>query len=228
LAFAAEGASVVGFGRRAPGLKRLTDDLGEGHMAMAVDVGIEDSVAAAFDDVRARYGRLNVFYNCAGIQLLSRDAPVDRLDLETWLQTMSSNLTGAYLCSKYAVRLMLDSGGGSVIVCGSPTGISGRGWRYHAYSASKAGLVGLTKAMAVAYGPHGIRANLVIPGTVHTGMTDPLYADADRVSELTQRTALRRLAEPDDLVGVAVFLASDESRYATGGTFVVDGGLLVT
>jgi NAD(P)-dependent dehydrogenase (short-subunit alcohol dehydrogenase family) len=228
IGFAAEGAVVIACGRNPQELERLAAELGPKHLTIQMDVASEPSVAAAFERVRERHGRLDVLYNCAGIQLLAHDSPVDRLELQTWNETLGVNLTGMFLSCKHGVQLMLERGQGSIINCGSPTGISGRGWRYHAYSTSKSGIVGLTKAMAAAYGPRGIRVNVIIPGTVRTGMTEPLFEDGTRIAELTQRTALRRLGEPEDLVGVAVFLASDESAYATGAMFVVDGGLLVT
>jgi NAD(P)-dependent dehydrogenase (short-subunit alcohol dehydrogenase family) len=197
-------------------------------MWLSVDVTDETAVKAAFERVDETFGRLDAMFHCAGVQLTDRDAPVDELESATWRATIDVNLTGTFLCCKYAVRSMLRSGGGSIITCGSPTGLTGRGWRYHAYSASKGGVHALSKAMAVAYGPRGIRVNCLVPGTIRTDMTRLALADGSRAAELEARTALRRIGTPEDLTGAAVYLASDESAYASGGMFVVDGGLMVT
>ncbi len=225
--FAGEGASVVALDRIQPG-GTTNDGSGKNQLYLQVDVTDESQVAAAFETVRAQYGHLDVLYTCAGIQLLNADKPVDSLDMDAWSRTLAVNLTGVYLCCKYAVRMMLERKAGSIINCSSPLAVSGRGWRYHAYSASKGCVHALTKAMAAAYGPLGIRVNAIVPGTVQTGMTAALAVDPARIGELTQRSALRRLGRPDDIAGVAVFLASDESSYVTGSAYAVDGGLLIT
>ncbi len=225
--FAAEGARVVGLDRVAQPPDGAESTEGQVRY-LQVDVTEDKQVAAAFAAVRGDHGRLDVLYTCAGIELLDADKPVDLLELDAWNQTLAVNLTGVYLCCKYAAQLMLEQGSGSIINCSSPNGLTGRGWRYHAYSASKGGVQSLTKAMAVAYGPRGIRVNAIVPGTVQTPMTASLAADPSRIAELTERAALRRLARPDDIAGVAVFLASDESAYVTGSTYAVDGGLLIT
>ena len=227
--FALEGARVIAFDLREDSIGSLVDELGADHHGVAVDVREESRVEAAFASVAERYGKLDILFNCAGVQIVDRDAPVDALDLETWQTTLATNLTGTFLCSKYALRQMLNQNHGSIINCGSPTGLSGRGWRYHAYSASKGGISALTKAMAAAYGPLQVRVNCLVPGPVRTGLTEAIFdAGSEQLQELVERTALRRLGEPKDLVGAAVFLASDESTYVTGATLIVDGGLLIT
>ena len=225
--FAEEGASVVALDRLQHAESADSNSV-RNTTYIQVDVTDESQVAAAFETVRTEFGHLDVLYTCAGIQLLDADKPVDDLEMDAWSRTLAVNLTGVYLCCKYAVRVMLERKAGSIINCSSPLAVSGRGWRYHAYSASKGGVHALTKAMAAAYGPHGIRVNAIVPGTVQTPMTAALATDPDRIGELTQRSALRRLARPDDIAGVAVFLASDESSYVTGSSYAVDGGLLIT
>ena len=229
LAFADEGACVIALDQANEPLGRLATALGPAHLALSTDVAEEAAVAAAFKTIADRYGRLDVLLNCAGVQLVDADTQVHRLDLEAWRRTLDVNLTGLFLCCKYGLQIMLGERRGSIINCGSPTGMTGRGWRFHAYSASKGGVLALTKAMAAAYGPSGIRVNCLVPGTIRTGMTRAIFDEGgSRTAELTERTALRRLGEPGDLVGAAVFLASDESAYVAGTTLVVDGGLLVT
>jgi NAD(P)-dependent dehydrogenase (short-subunit alcohol dehydrogenase family) len=226
--FAIEGALVTAVDLSYVALKPLGEEIGEKHLCLAADVSDEDAVREAFSAVQRRFGRLDVLYNCAGVQLLEEDAPVDQLDLQAWTRTLAVNLTGVYLCSKHAVPQMLEQGSGSIINCGSPTGLTGRGWRYHAYSASKGGVMALSRAMAAAYGPRGVRVNCIVPGTIVTGMTNEIAANPARAGELVSRTVLGRLGQPEDVSGMAVYLASDESAYATGGTFVVDGGLTIT
>jgi NAD(P)-dependent dehydrogenase (short-subunit alcohol dehydrogenase family) len=227
-AFAAEGARLALIDRQEGEIRSLAEFLGPSHLALPADVAIESQVAAAFATIEATHARLDILYNCAAIELVDADAPVDQLDLDTWRSTVETNLTGVFLCCKYGVRLMLKAGVGSIINCGSPTAISGRGSQYHAYSASKGGVHALTRAMAVSYGPFGIRVNCIVPGATRTPMNVRFFQDQEAVARLTGRSALRRLGEPKDLVGIALFLASDDSSFATGAMFIVDGGINVT
>jgi NAD(P)-dependent dehydrogenase (short-subunit alcohol dehydrogenase family) len=204
------------------------EDLRGGGLLLPADVGSEEEVAKAFECVGEQFGGLDILVNCAAIMPKSLDTTVHQLDLEAWQAVMRVNLTGVFLCCKHALRLMLRGHRGSIINIGSPTAVTGRGWRYAAYSASKGGVHALTKGLAVAYGRNGIRANLIVPGTIRTAMTQEILAEPDRSADLTERTPLGRLGVPDDLIGMAVFLASDDSAYATGATFVVDGGLMVS
>jgi NAD(P)-dependent dehydrogenase (short-subunit alcohol dehydrogenase family) len=126
----------------------------------------------------------------------------------------------------YGVRLMIDAGnGGSVINCGSPTGLtmSGAGW--HAYSSSKAGVMALTRIMAADYARYGIRVNGIVPGTIETNLIRQLTEDPVQRAHLESLHPIGRIGTPEEMVGVAIFLASDESRFATGGHFFVDGGI---
>jgi 3-oxoacyl-[acyl-carrier protein] reductase len=209
-------------------LTALADDLGSRHIAVPTDVTDESAVAECFDRVRKRLGRLDVLYNCAGIHLPGADAPVDRLDLSVWNRLLATNLTGTFLACKHGVRLMLAQKQGSVINTGSPTGLSGRGWRHHAYAVSKGGVHALTQAMAVAYGKDGIRVNCIVPGPIRTRMTTQQFSDEEQVAALQVRSPLRRLGEPEDLVGIALYLASNESAFTTGEMFLVDGGIHVS
>ena len=138
------------------------------------------------------------------------------------------NLRGVFLSCKHGVRLMMESGaGGSIINCGSPTGItmSGAGW--HAYSSSKAGVMALTRVMAADYAKHNIRVNGVVPGTIETTLTRRLTDDPETRAKLVALHPIGRIGTPEDMAGIAVFLASDESRFATGAHFHVDGGISV-
>lgn len=226
-AFIAESACVGLLDRCADAVARLADELGPASVPLVVDVTDELSVRHAFETVERRFDRLNVLYNCAGVQLHGRDARAHELDLAVWQETMAVNLTGVFLCCKYAIPLMLQSGGGSIINCGSPTGLIGCATGYDAYSASKGGMMALTRVMAMDYAREGIRVNNILPGTIQTPLIDTLLADPSERRSMAAGVPLGRLGETDDLTGAAVFLASDESRYATGANFTIDGGLCV-
>lgn len=226
-AFVAEGATVGLLDRAVDAIDTLARELGPSAFPLVADVTDEASVQRAFEAVERRAGRLDVLYNCAAIQLLDADTLVHELDLAVWNRTIAVNLTGVFLCCKYGVALMLRNGGGSIITCGSPTGVTGCGAEWEAYSASKGGVMALTRAMAVAYARDGVRVNNVVPGMTQTALIAPLLADPERRAEMAQGAPMGRLGTPEDLAGVAVFLASDESRYTTGANFTVDGGICI-
>ena len=161
----------------------------------------------------------------AGVQLFGHDAEVADLELEVWQRTMSVNLTGAFLTLKYAVRGMLELGGGSIILTGSPTAVRGEGSDFTAYSTSKAGMHGLGRTVAAAYAKRGIRVNTVGPAYTETGLVQTIIDDPDVRAAIIGRIPMGRAGTPADLEGIMVFLASDESAFATGAVFAVDGGM---
>ena len=227
-AFAREGAAVGLLDRNAEALQATVDEIGGKAYPLVTDVTSEASVVAAFDEVRRRHGRLDVLYTCAAVQLIGEDAPVHELDIDVWQRTHDVNLRGVYLCCKHGVRLMMESGdGGSVINTGSPTGLTMCGAGWHAYSSSKAGVMALTRIMAADYAPYGIRVNGIVPGTIETTLTKPLIDDPEIHDRLVSLHPIGRIGTPEDMAGIAVFLASDESTFATGSHFHVDGGISV-
>jgi NAD(P)-dependent dehydrogenase (short-subunit alcohol dehydrogenase family) len=226
-AFVAEGASV-GLLDRSRAVDDLAGELGPPAFPLAAEATDEAAVARAFDEVARRHERLDVLYNCLGVQLHGRDARAHELDLAVWNETIAINLTGVFLCCKHGIRLMLRGGrGGSVINCGSPTGMTGNGTTYDAYSASKGGVMALSRCMAIDYARDGIRVNILVPGATHTPLTEALFGDPQNRDRWSADIPIGRLGRPEDLAGLAVFLASDESSYAIGGTFVVDGGITI-
>ena len=225
-AFVREGAIVGLLDRNAEAVEGTARELGERAFPLVADVSEEASVVAAFDEVRRRHGRLDVLYTCAAVQLIGEDAPVHELDIEVWERTHRVNLRGVYLCCKHGVRLMMESGdGGSVINAGSPTGLTMCGAGWHAYSSSKAGVMALTRIMAADYAPYGIRVNGIVPGTIATTLTRKLVDDPEVRARLESLHPIGRIGTPEDMAGIAVFLASDESSFATGAHFHVDGGI---
>ena len=135
------------------------------------------------------------------------------------------NLTGAFLTMKHAVRGMLTLGGGSIVLTGSPTGVRGEGAEFTAYSSSKAGMHGLGRTVAAAYARRGIRVNTVVPPYTETGLVRTITEDDAARAAIVGRIPMGRAGTPGDLEGVYVFLASDESAFATGALFAVDGGM---
>lgn len=226
-AFAAEGALVGLLDRDADKVEELATRLGESAAALIADVTDEAAVRRAFQEMRDRFGRLDVLYNCAGVQLHNRDTRAHELEIEVWQRTLGVNLTGFFLCCKHGIALMLEGSGGSVINCASPTAVTGCGAPYTAYSSSKGGVLSLTRVLAIEYAEDNIRVNSIVPGTVRTPLIEELVADPDTEGDLLAGTPIGRLGIPEDLVGMAVFLASDESSFATGATFTVDGGLTI-
>lgn len=192
---------------------------------VTMDITDESSVESAFADLAVAGWAPDVVVANAGIQLFGQDAPVADLDLEVWRRTIDTNLTGTFLTVKHAVRSMLAHAGGSLILTGSPTGLTGEGAEFTAYSSSKAGIHGLTRTVAAAYAAQGIRANTVVPGYTETGLVTAIRDDPEARAGIVGRIPLGRAGTPADVEGVMVFLASDDAAFATGSLFAVDGGM---
>jgi NAD(P)-dependent dehydrogenase (short-subunit alcohol dehydrogenase family) len=218
-AFADE-AATVGIFDRLP-----LRELRAGVTSVAVDVTNEADVSRAIASFSESASGLDILVHCAAVQLVGRDSTILNVGTDTWLKTLEVNLTGTFLVCRAAVDAMLATGrGGSIIICGSPTGLRGMSPDFTAYSSSKGGVHALTRVIAAAYGRVGIRANTLIPGATQTPLTAKLFEDQGLRDRLTGRTPLGRLGLPEDYVGAAIFLASDESAFATGAEFVIDGG----
>ncbi len=226
--FAREGALVVAADTDVPGgvevAGQIRKDGGRG-IFVRTDVAEEGDVTALLESAAAEFGRIDVLYNNAAVLFHDRDARAHELSLETWDEVMRVNLRGTFLCSKYVIPFMLKQGGGSIINLGSPTGLKGCAPNLTAYSASKAGISGLTRVMAAAYARDGIRVNAVIPGTMDTPMNDFLLRDDETREQFREAVPMGRLGRPCDIEGLAVFLASEDSAYCTGGLYTCDGGL---
>ena len=187
------------------------------------DVGEESAVASLADAVRDNYGHVDILYNNAAVLYHNLEARAHELSSEIWEHTLRVNLRGLWLCSKYMIPLMLRAGG-SIIHVGSPTALNGSGAGMTAYCVSKGGILALTKAMAVDYARDNLRVNCIIPGVMDTPMNASFLADAANKSSMVQRIPLGRVGTCDDVSGLAVFLASSESAYCTGGIYMADGG----
>ncbi len=226
LRFAAEGARVVFTDRDLAAASHAAAAVADPSDALAVELDIthETSVADGFAAAAEAGFTPDVVVANAGVQLFGQDARVGDLDLAVWERTITTNLTGAFLTLKYAVRAMTGRGG-SIIVTGSPTAVNGEGKDFSAYSSSKAGMHGLARAVAAAYAAEGIRVNVVVPGYTETPLVSAISGDpADRAA-IISRIPMGRPGRPEDVEGIMTFLAADESSYATGAVFTVDGGM---
>lgn len=223
--FAREGARVILADRNGEGAAAAAAAIGENARAVTMDISDEDAVAAAFAEVEAAGWAPDVVVANAGVQLFGQDAPAADLDLDVWRRTIDINLTGTFLTVKHAVRSMLKSGGGSIILTGSPTAVNGEGKDFTAYSASKAGMHGLARTVAAAYADKGIRVNTVQPAYTETPLVAAISEDPASRAAIISRIPIGRAGTPDDVAGIMVYLASDDGAFATGATFQVDGGM---
>ena len=226
--FAEEGALVGLVARRQTQLEEVAEIIrGQGGEALVLpaDVSDESEIAQAVSRIVEAWGGLDCLVAVAGIELFGQgDDRVDRLSLEMWQKIIDINLTGMFLSCKYAIKAMLEVGGGSVVVTGSPTGMYGMCLGEHAYSASKAGCHGLARVMANEYAMEGIRVNISVPGFIDTPINAPVFEDPALVEEICKRIPMRRAGTSEEVAALNVWLASDESSFATGGYFIVDGG----
>lgn len=230
--FAAEGAKVVIGDLQEEKGEAIAAELGTAAAFIRTNVGVEADVQAMVSFAVERFGRLDCMFNNAGFGGVV--GPIDQTDMgEPYANTVACLLTGPILGMKYAVPIMREQGGGSIISTASIAGLRGSGGA-PVYSALKAGVMGLTRAVAVELAPHQIRANAICPGVIVTPIF--LFGQQPKAGlnvsvEDTLRPAfanlqpIRRAGEGVDIANMALFLASDESTFVTGQAFVVDGGL---
>ena len=218
------GAQVVVAARDEAKSRAAVDELtalGGAATAIAVDVTSEAAVAAMADEVIRRCGRLDILVNNAGTNIRK---PAQDLSLDEWRTVMDTNLTSAFLCSRTAYPHMKRAGGGKIINVGSLLSTFGAAFA-PAYGASKGGLVQLTKSMAVGWAADNIQVNAVLPGWIDTELSRGARRDIPGLeASAVARTPMGRWGRPDDLAGVAVFLASQSSDFITGAAIPVDGG----
>ena len=224
VALAEAGARVAVVDRDGDGIERTADAIGRaGSDALAIPADVTDvpAMERAVDTVVAEWGRLDVLVNNAGIV---RDATLGKVSDEDWTATLDVNLRGAMIGTRAALRPMRAAGAGRIL---SATSVVARMGNYGqtAYAASKAGIIGLTRAWARELGPLGITANAVAPGFIDTEMARGVPEKV--LSTLLQRTAARRLGRPEEVAAVYVFLASDLASFINGAVVGVDGGLLL-
>ncbi|MDH5204040.1 MAG: glucose 1-dehydrogenase [Hylemonella sp.] len=221
---AGAGASLVIVGRSAQKNADAAQALqaqGAQVLTIEADVTQEDECNALVSQTVSHFGRLDILVNNAGINI--RKPPQD-YTLDEWRAVLDTNLTSAFLCSKAAYPAMLAAGGGKIINTGSMTSIFGASFAMP-YSASKGGIVQLSKALATAWAKDNIQVNAILPGWIDTALTRQARIDVPGLNErVLTRTAAGRWGTPEDFAGIAVFLASRASDFVTGAAIPVDGG----
>ena len=222
--FAQHGARVVIFDLDEAAAQKTASQLGENHLGLAVNVTDPDAVQRAVNRVIDDYGRIDILVNNAGIT-----QPVKTLEISVgdYNRILDVNLKGTLLMSQAVIPAMQRQGGGSIICLSSVSAQRGGGiFGGPHYSAAKAGVLGLTKAMAREFGPDQIRINALTPGLIHTDITGGLLQD-ERRHAIIEGIPLGRLGSAGDVANAALFLASDLSSYLTGITLDVNGGMLI-
>ncbi len=221
--FAEEGAHVV--------VADLQDDVGEelaaevgGHFVHC-DVSAQVDVDHLFATARERYGRVDIAFNNAGVSP-PEDESIIETDLDVWRRVQDVNLTSVYLCCKAALPYMLEQGGGSVVNTASFVAVLGSATSQISYSASKGGVLSMTRELGVQFARQGVRVNALCPGPVNTPLLQELFAtDPERAARRLVHVPMGRFGEPEEMANAVLFLASDESSFITASTFLVDGGI---
>lgn len=226
--FAKEGANVVVAARRQLELDTLVDDISQSGgraIALAGDVKDEHFAREVVDLAIGHFGGLDIAFNNAGTMEGMGDTC--QLELSAWEHTINTNLTSAFLGAKYQIPALLERGSGSLIFTSSFVGYTAGFPQTAAYSASKAGIVGLTQALATEFGPKGLRVNALLPGATDTPM-GRAFANTPEIVEFVESLyALKRMASPEEIAQSALYLASDASSFTTGCALLADGGVSI-
>ena len=214
--FAREGAHVAGADLAAGA---------PGELSLQADVADEAQVQAMYEEVRERYGHIDVLFNNAGISPPD-DASVLETSLEAWERVQHVNLRSVFLCCKHGIPHLLESGGGSVINTASFVAVMGAATSQISYTASKGGVLALSRELGVEFARRGVRVNALCPGPVDTPLLRELYAsDPEQAQRRLVHVPVGRFARAEEIAAGALFLAGDESSFVTASTFMVDGGL---
>jgi len=219
-AVVAAGARVAVLDQDGEGARRAAGELGAEALGLAVDVTDERAVAAAFAEVAESFGRIDYLVNNAGIR---HQEPFVEHSLDVWRRTLEVNVTGTFICSQAAVRVMLEHGGGRIVNLASMAGELALRERA-AYNASKGAVVALTKSIAVELGGRGIYCNAIAPGVIETPLSAPYFEDERMVAILRENIPLGRWGQVGEIAAPAVFLCSDAASFVQGATLFVDGG----
>ena len=204
--------------------KKEVEDKGVRCIAVQTDVSDEAQIKRIADIAALEYGKVDILVNNAGISQLSY-TPTEELPLEEWDHVMSVNLKGTFLCSKHIGKLMIKNGGGNIVNIASTAGVTGVP-RAPAYCASKAGVILLTKSLALEWAKHHIRVNAIAPYYLETDLTSGLRSSEEVYRKIVKQVPMRRFGKVSELIGAVIFLSSDASSYTTGAILTVDGGYL--
>jgi NAD(P)-dependent dehydrogenase (short-subunit alcohol dehydrogenase family) len=228
LLFAREGAHVGVLdvdAERAGETAQLVAAEGGAAIAIVTDVSVADDARSAIERAVEEFGALHVLYNNAGIWVPG-DGAVTELDLGAWERTIAVNLTGVMLMCRFGIPAIVASGGGSVVNTSSPVAVRPEPV-YDAYAASKGGVISLTRSIAQVYARNGVRANVLMPGSIETAMTREAFQNDAYRAASERMTVLGRLGRPEEVAAAALYLASDEASFVTGAIHWVDGGWMI-
>ena len=227
--FAREGAEAVAVDVSEGALKETVSSVeaeGGAIIGVPADITRSESVREAVQAGVRAFGKLNVLYNNAGI-FPDDDTSVVETDESVFQRVIDVNLKGVYLCCKHGMPELIKAGGGSVINIASFVALMGCTVPQDSYTASKGGVLSLTRSLAVQYGRRGVRANAICPGPILTPMLESLFPSEEERLKRLNRIPLGRFGRAEDVVYAGIYLASDESSWTTGTTFVIDGGISV-
>jgi NAD(P)-dependent dehydrogenase (short-subunit alcohol dehydrogenase family) len=223
LRFANEGAKVVVADLAEKEGTALASQIGGTYVA--VDVADESSVEALYAKTEEVYGGIDVLFNNAGISPADDDS-ILTTGLEAWRRVQEVNLTSVYLCCRYGIPYLQKRGGGSIINTASFVAVLGSATSQISYTASKGGVLSMSRELGVQFAREGIRVNALCPGPVNTPLLQELFAkDPERAARRLVHVPMGRFAEPEEIASAVLFLASDDSSFITASTFLVDGGI---
>jgi NAD(P)-dependent dehydrogenase (short-subunit alcohol dehydrogenase family) len=223
LRFASEGAQVVVADLSEKEGTQLANEIGG--TFVNVNVADEESVKSMYASVVETYGGVDILFNNAGISP-SDDDSILTTGLEAWQRVQDVNLTSVYLCCKYGIPLLLERGGGSIINTASFVAVLGSATSQISYTASKGGVLSMSRELGVQFARQGIRVNALCPGPVNTPLLQELFAkDPERAARRLIHVPAGRFAEPEEIASAVLFLASDDSSFVNASTFLVDGGI---
>jgi NAD(P)-dependent dehydrogenase (short-subunit alcohol dehydrogenase family) len=221
--FAGEGAAVVAVDLRVEAGEAVAREVGG--LFVPADVTDAEAVQAMYAAAVAEYGGIDVCCNNAGISPTDDDSILET-ELDVWRRVQEVNLTSVYLCCKYGIPHLIDRGGGSVINTASFVAVMGSATSQISYTASKGGVLSISRELGVQFARQGVRVNALCPGPVNTPLLEELFAnDPERAARRLVHVPMGRFAEPGEIAAAAAFLASDDASFVTASTFLVDGGI---